>query len=101
MRLRLRVALTTAVVIAGMVALLRLPIAMTESVWVVPAAAVVIAVVLGIEPVVRRVRRLTEAVELSASAGYTGRVTLAGRDEVAELARAFDAASREVRIQLA
>jgi signal transduction histidine kinase len=109
MRLRLRLALTTIGVTVPMVTALgwlyadgvdgvvRMPTLM----WAVPVAAVVIAVVVGVVPVTRRIRRLTEAVELSASAGYTGRVTLAGRDEVADLARAFDAASREVRVQLA
>ncbi len=76
-------------------------VAMPTLMWAVPVAAVVIAVVIAGVPVTRRIRRLTEAVELSASVGYTGRVTLAGRDEVADLARAFDAASREVRVQLA
>lgn len=108
MRLRLRMVLTTAAVVVPMVALLGSlyeadagGASMPTALWAVPAAALVIAVVAAIEPVVRRIRRLTDAVELSASAGYTGRVTLAGRDEVADLARAFDAASREVRIQLA
>ena len=106
MRLRLRLALTTAAVIVPMVAALRWVYAVGDAgppfaVRAVAVIAVVVAVVVGIEPVVRRIRKLTDAVELSASAGYTGRVTLAGRDEVADLAKAFDAASREVRVQLA
>lgn len=101
-------ALTTAAVAVPMVAALGwlhaqpgATWALEPRVWAVPVAGVVIAVVLGIEPVVRRIRRLTDAVALSASAGYTGRVAVAGDDEIAGLATAFDAASREVRVQLA
>ena len=70
--------------------------------WMVPMAVVLAAVLLAMGPAVRRMRRLTEAVRRSAAAGFTGDVPADGaRDEIAELGRAFDAASREVRAQLA
>jgi two-component system sensor histidine kinase BaeS len=70
-------------------------------VWLAPLLAVVAAVFLAVGPVVARIRRLTDAVRRSASAGYASPVDVGGRDEVAELAHAFDAAGREVRAQLA
>ena len=70
--------------------------------WMVPMAVVLAAVLLAMGPVVRRMRRLTEAVRRSAAAGFTGDIPADGaRDEIAELGRAFDAAAREVRAQLA
>jgi two-component system, OmpR family, sensor histidine kinase BaeS len=76
-------------------------LALPPEIWAVPVIGVVVAVTVATLPVARRIRRLTAAVESSASAGYTGRVAISGEDEVSELARAFDAASREVRVQLA
>lgn len=70
-------------------------------VWILPALAVFIAVLIAVGPVIRRIRRLTAAVKRSAAQGFTGEVPAAGNDEVGELARAFDAASRAVREQLA
>lgn len=70
-------------------------------IWLAPVIVVFAAVLLAIGPAVRRIRRLTEAVRRSAEAGYTGGVPVDGRDEIAELAAAFDAAGREVRVQLA
>jgi signal transduction histidine kinase len=51
--------------------------------------------------VIARIRRLTQAVHRSALSHYAEDVALTGSDEVAELARAFDAAAREVRAELA
>lgn len=48
-------------------------------------------------PVVGRLRRLARAVRRSAAEGYGGEVEVRGRDEVADLARAFNDAAREVR----
>jgi signal transduction histidine kinase len=70
-------------------------------IWLVPMLVVFVAVLVAIGPAIRRLRRLTEAVRRTAQAGYEAPVRVDGRDEVAELARAFDAASREVRAQLA
>jgi two-component system sensor histidine kinase BaeS len=50
---------------------------------------------LALGPVVRRLRRLAEAV--AERSGYAEDVAVEGRDEVAELARAFNAGSAEVR----
>ncbi|EYF07684.1 sensor histidine kinase [Chondromyces apiculatus] len=70
-------------------------------VWLVPVGIVIVAVLLAVGPVVGRIRKLTEAVRRSAAQGFTGSVTSPGDDEIAELGRAFDAASQEVRTQLA
>lgn len=106
MNLRLRVVTTTVAVTLAMVAALGWihgseGLVPEPRIWVVPVIAVLVAVVAGIEPVIRRLRKLTDAVAQSASAGYTGRVSVTGTDDVSGLARAFDAASREVRVQLA
>ena len=69
-------------------------------VWVLPMLAVLAAVLLAVGPVVGRIQRLTEAVQRSASTSYTSPVAMGGGDEVADLARAFDAAGREIRAQL-
>jgi two-component system sensor histidine kinase BaeS len=62
---------------------------------------VIAAVLLGVGPVVRRLRHLTDEVRRSAALGFTSAVTVSGTDEIAELGRAFDAASQAVRTQLA
>jgi signal transduction histidine kinase len=67
---------------------------------------VVLAVVLGAimfaaGPVVRRIRALEREVRASAKEGYKTPLVARGRDEIAELARAFDEAGREVRAQIA
>jgi signal transduction histidine kinase len=69
--------------------------------WMVPMFVVLAAVLVAMGPAVRRIRRLTRVVRASAAAGFTGAVAVDGDDEIAELGRAFDAASREVRTQLA
>lgn len=70
-------------------------------IWLAPLVALFAAVLLALGPIVGRIRRLTEAVRRSASASYASPVPVDGDDEVGELARAFDAAGREVRAQLA
>lgn len=70
-------------------------------IWLAPLVALFAAVLLAIGPIVGRIRRLTEAVRRSASDSYASPVPIDGSDEVGELARAFDAAGREVRAQLA
>lgn len=69
-------------------------------VWVLPTTAVFGAMLLAMEPVLRRVRRLTGAVRRSASSAYSGAVVIEGDDEISELARAFDAAGGEIRRRL-
>jgi signal transduction histidine kinase len=68
--------------------------------WLLPGAVVLIAVLLAVGPVVRRIRRLAREVQSSARAGYRTGVTVGGRDEVGELARAFDGAAVEIRTQM-
>ncbi|WP_437753949.1 sensor histidine kinase [Sorangium sp. So ce1389] len=68
--------------------------------WLLPMAVVLGAVLLAVGPVVRRIRRLTEAVRRSASASYGSPVEVLGRDEIGELAAAFNAAGGEIRAQL-
>jgi two-component system, OmpR family, sensor histidine kinase BaeS len=69
-------------------------------VWLLPVLAVLAAVLLAVGPVVRRIRQLTNAVQRSASTAYTRAVAIDGHDEIADLARAFDAAAGQVRAQL-
>lgn len=66
-------------------------------VWALPLLAVIIAVLLAVGPVTRRIRRLTRAAEASAAANYSTGVEIDGDDEVARLARAFDTAARRAR----
>jgi len=73
----------------------------SSPIWLVPLAAVMIAILIAVGPVVARLRRLTAAVTRSAERGFIDEVPVEGRDEVKELAIAFGAASREVRAQLA
>lgn len=68
--------------------------------WLLPIGVVLAAVLVGVGPVLRRIRRLTEAASRSASVSYANVVTASGDDEISELARAFDAAAREVQSQL-
>jgi signal transduction histidine kinase len=60
-----------------------------------------LAALLAMGPFVRRMRRLAVAVRGQASGGYAGDVEVRGRDEIADLARAFNEASHEVRARLA
>lgn len=77
--------------------------------WLLPSLAVIVVVLLAVWPVVRRLRRLTRAVERSAADGFGSPIAIDGaldgqdhgNDEVAALARAFAAAAREVAAQLA
>jgi len=64
----------------------------------VVALGVIGLVMVALGPVVARIRRLTRAVQRSASEGWAALTDLpGGQDEVGELARAFDAAARELR----
>jgi two-component system sensor histidine kinase BaeS len=69
--------------------------------WMLPIALVPIALLITLGTVVRRILRLTSAVRESAAANFAAAVPAEGNDEVAELARAFQAASAEVQRQLA
>lgn len=62
---------------------------------------VVGAVVVGLGPAVRRLRRLTHEVRVSASASYQAPIAVRGSDEIADLARAFGDAGREIRARMA
>ena len=68
--------------------------------WLLPALAVIVVVLLAVGPTVRRVERLTRAVERSAQGGFASPIPIEGKDEVAGLARAFAAAGQEVQAQL-
>lgn len=68
--------------------------------WLLPLAGVMCAVLITMGPVVRRIRRLTDAVTTSAATGFVGDIPVEGRDEIAGLARSFADASRAVRAQL-
>jgi two-component system sensor histidine kinase BaeS len=69
-------------------------------VWALPMFAVVAAVLLAMGPVIRRTRRLTEAVRRSASTSYEEPIPPGGNDEIGELAAAFDVAARQLAKQL-
>ncbi len=60
--------------------------------------ALVALVAMG--PVVRRMRRLAASVRAQAKGGYASDVEVRGKDEIAELARAFNEASSEIRRRL-
>jgi signal transduction histidine kinase len=63
-------------------------------------AGLLVAVWIAAGPVVRRIRALTTEVRLSAAERYARPVAVAGSDEVAALARAFNEAGAEVRSHL-
>lgn len=58
------------------------------------------AVLFAAGPIVERVRVLTAQVRDSAAGGYTTQVEARGRDEISELAQAFNSAGSEVRANL-
>jgi signal transduction histidine kinase len=68
--------------------------------WLLPLAGVTCAVLITMGPVVRRIRRLTDAVTASAATGFVAEIPIEGGDEIAGLARSFAEASRAVRAQL-
>lgn len=72
--------------------------------WVASAGAMaagfVVAVLLAAAPLVRRIRRLTAEVRASASSDYVTPVQGTGRDEIADLAHAFNEAGHQMREQL-
>jgi signal transduction histidine kinase len=72
--------------------------------WIGAAAlggGVLLAVLLAAGPVVRRLRRLERDVERVRTSGWKDSVAMAGDDEVASLARAFDGAGEAVRAHVA
>jgi two-component system sensor histidine kinase BaeS len=70
------------------------------NVWALPLAILLGAVLLAVGPVLRRIQALTDAVRRSASSAYESEIVVDGSDEIGELARAFDAAGREIRSQI-
>ncbi len=64
------------------------------------AAGMVLALWFAAGPIVGRVRRLTGAVRRAADEGYASPIPVEGRDELAQLATAFNDAGREVRANL-
>jgi signal transduction histidine kinase len=69
--------------------------------WLLPLAGVLGAVLITMGPVVRRIRRLADAVTASAATGFVAEIPVEGGDEIAGLARSFAEASRTVQAQLA
>ena len=59
--------------------------------------ALLLAVLLAIGPIVRRIRHLTDAVEASARTDYRTAIDVQGSDEIGQLAKAFNDAGRDVR----
>ncbi|MGE0787450.1 MAG: ATP-binding protein [Sandaracinaceae bacterium] len=66
----------------------------------IAALLTALAAFAAIGPLVRRIRQLEGAVRAQATAGYEKDVTVQGSDEIAELARAFNEASAEIRARL-
>jgi signal transduction histidine kinase len=69
--------------------------------WLLPLVGMLAGIVLAAGPIVARIVELAARVERSAKAGFADSVALPGRDEIAALSHAFDAAAAEVRKQLA
>jgi signal transduction histidine kinase len=61
---------------------------------------VLLGVLVAMHPIVNRIRTLTSEVAESSRRGYGSALSTRGSDEVAELARAFERAGREIRSQL-
>jgi signal transduction histidine kinase len=68
--------------------------------WALVVLIVLVAVVFGVGPAVRRIRRLTREVRTAASGGYQQQITVRGTDEIGDLARAFNDAGREIRARM-
>jgi signal transduction histidine kinase len=64
------------------------------------SVGLVAAVWIAVGPVIRRIRRLVRAMRRSAASQYEQPVPVEGRDEVTDLARAFNAAGMEARTHL-
>ncbi len=64
------------------------------------AVLTALAALLAMGPLVRRMRRLAAAVRAQAKGGYASDVEVRGKDEIADLAQAFNEASHEVRAKL-
>jgi signal transduction histidine kinase len=77
----------------------------SSGIFLTGALAVVVGLLLAVwlaaGPVVRRIRRLTEAVRRSSDSNYETGVETRGTDEVSRLARAFDEAATTIRSHLA
>lgn len=69
-------------------------------VWAPVLLCVFVGVVFGLGPSVRRIRQLTRDVRATARAGYDAQVAVRGRDEIADLAHAFNDAGREIRSRI-
>ena len=68
--------------------------------WAPPLLAMLLAIVLALAPIVRRIRLLATKVRASAKDHYRVPITLEGDDELGALAADFDAAGREVRAHI-
>jgi signal transduction histidine kinase len=71
------------------------------SLWAPPTLIVLAGVLIAVGPVVGRIRQLTREVRASASEKYKPGLTISGRDEISELARAFEEAGAHIRGQMA
>ena len=80
------------------------PIWLSRNQWISACAlalGLAAAVFLAAGPIASRVRKLTAEVQRSADEGYQPEVAVSGRDEIAQLARAFNEAREKIRDQLA
>ena len=80
----------------------RVPAPARELLWaaIVLCGVLMLAVLFAAGPMLRRIRRLTGDVRRSAETRYETPVPIAGGDEIADLARAFNEAGGELRAHL-
>lgn len=70
-------------------------------IWSIPVIFMLITVLIAVGPIVRRIRQLTRQVRSSVSDQYQTPITVTGKGEIGELARAFEEARSEIRSQIA
>jgi signal transduction histidine kinase len=80
----------------------RVPSSAHQQLWasIVLCGVLLLAVLFAAGPMLRRIRRLTADVRRSAETRYETPVPVAGRDEITDLARAFNEAGGELRAHL-
>jgi signal transduction histidine kinase len=72
----------------------------SNQLWLVPTLVMVLTVAVAVGPIVRRIRSLAHEVQRSAASGYLQDVGIHGKDELAELAAAFNRAGAAIREQM-
>ncbi|HEY2028520.1 MAG TPA: HAMP domain-containing sensor histidine kinase [Myxococcales bacterium] len=68
--------------------------------FLLPLAATLAGLLIAVGPLVRRIQKLTREVRASAQSKYEPAITVRGKDEVGDLARAFVEAGGQIRAQM-